>query len=88
MSSLAELQIVPRSAAFKIMGFSRSSGLVRESQDPDWPTPLQLSPRKVGYRLVDVQRWIETRQRAIRDRQLTQAADAGKIRKRSVTPPR
>lgn len=29
-----------------------------------FPQPLQLSPRRVGYRRVDIERWLEQRQAA------------------------
>ena len=53
-------QILRRPAVEKMVGLSRSS--IYSAMDRGlFPRPIKLGPRAVGWRLSDVEDWLETR---------------------------
>ncbi|WP_416222024.1 helix-turn-helix transcriptional regulator [Sphingomonas sanguinis] len=57
-------QILRRPAVEKMVGLSRSS--IYAAMDRDlFPRPIQLGPRAVGWRMSDLESWIESREMAI-----------------------
>lgn len=55
-----QLQILKRRAVEAVTGLSRSS-VYRLAAAGQFPKPIQIGPRAVGWRADEIDRWIEER---------------------------
>lgn len=54
--------IIPRRRAWReFLGCSITTGYRHENNNPEWPKVIKIGPGRYGYRLSDIQRYIDTR---------------------------
>jgi predicted DNA-binding transcriptional regulator AlpA len=71
-------QLIPRRKGYKIVGVSVSTGQRRERDDPDFPKPVLMGPGRFGFKLSELQSYINTRPAAVRGPRPVRAIDAQK----------
>ena len=52
--------IIPRAEAFRLIGWSRSTGKRRERTDPNIPARIAIGPARYGYRLDEWEQYMAT----------------------------
>ena len=60
MNDLRRLQLISRQQLLELLTISEST-LWRWQQKKDFPRQIFLGPKRVAWRLVEVERWIEAK---------------------------
>jgi predicted DNA-binding transcriptional regulator AlpA len=57
----ASARVIPESTAAELLGISKAT-LRRMAERNEAPARLRISPRRIGYRLSDIHKWLSLRE--------------------------
>lgn len=67
-------RLVTRREGYRILALSNTTGFRRERDDPNFPQPIEIGPKRFGFRLSELMKYLDSLPRREADPERSRAA--------------